>query len=189
MALALKASMTDRRKVLMLLLYGAATLAVAASAHAGQGDDGGHDDGGGGNSGSGNSGSGNSSGGGKGNGGTGGNSGAGGSRGNNRDLTSPSGASASKVSGSSANGDDDEDEDDDARIKDWVKKGEAAPLSEVLKTVRENYNGKVVNVKLVGKDKPVVYKIRIIDQKNNLIEVQVDARKATIVGSAAAGIY
>lgn len=179
--------MANRRKVLMLLFSGAAVLPFAAPAFADDGEGSGH--GSSGSGGSRNSG-GPASGGGNGRGdGGGGTAQGGGGRGDTRTPStdgSPGRGSGTTVKDENGEG---EDGDDDDRIKDWVKKGEAAPLSEILKTVRERYDGKVVNVKLVGKDKPELYKIRIIDQKNNLIEVQVDARKATIVGTAGAGIY
>jgi hypothetical protein len=194
--------MADRRTFLMLLMLGAALPAATTNAFAdkgsGGGEGGGNGNGNSGSSGSGNSGSGGSSGSDHGGSDDGGSDDKGsddkGSDDNGSDDkgsddgSSNSGSGSKGKTGSAKNSDDGEDEEDDSqRIRAAVKKGEAAPLRKILDAVRQKYKGEIVGIKLVGKGKSLQYRIRLIDPKNNLIEVRVDAARATIVGTA--GFY
>ncbi len=78
--------------------------------------------------------------------------------------------------------DDDKDKDDD-KIRDAVARGDAEPLKDILKAVRQRYKGKVVNIRLAGEGRNLQYRIKLIDANDRLIEVRVNARTARIVGS------
>jgi Peptidase propeptide and YPEB domain len=94
-------------------------------------------------------------------------------------------------SGSSDDGDDDggktstsKNDDDNKRIRSAVRDGKAEPLRKILSTVRKRYKGEVVRIRLSGKGKGLLYRIRIIEPSNRLIEVRVNASTGRIVGAA-----
>ncbi|WP_373505103.1 PepSY domain-containing protein [Aestuariivirga sp.] len=80
----------------------------------------------------------------------------------------------------------DSKEKDDAgnRIRAAVRRGEAEPLRDILLAVRKRYKGEVVRIRLTGRGRNMQYRIRIIDAKNKLIEVRVNAKTARIVGAS-----
>lgn len=78
------------------------------------------------------------------------------------------------------NDDDDKDDDSDSddkknadrqKLRSDVKNGKAASLKDILNDVRKKYPGQVVRVRLAGS----VYRIRILDRSDRLIEVSVNA--------------
>lgn len=77
--------------------------------------------------------------------------------------------------------------DNDAWIRREVSAGKVAPLRKILATVREQYGGQVVRVRLTGRGANRMYRIRLIDTSNQLIEVQVNASTGNIV--VPSGIY
>ena len=82
-------------------------------------------------------------------------------------------------------GDDDDDKDDDrdsSKIRNAVKRGEAASLGKILPAVRRKYPGKVVRIRLTGQGAKLTYRIRLISRDNKLLEVRVDAQSGLIIG-------
>lgn len=83
--------------------------------------------------------------------------------------------------------DDEDDEDDDGdrdRIRKAVREGRARPLRDILELVRTRYKGQVVRVRLAGRSGRLVYRIRLIDPKNALIDVEVEAATGRIIKAA-----
>lgn len=61
-----------------------------------------------------------------------------------------------------------------------VAAGEARPLNEILKIVRDQLPGEIVRVKFERKNGVWVYEFRAVDREGRLFEVYVDARTAEI---------
>ncbi|MBI2717969.1 MAG: PepSY domain-containing protein [Rhizobiales bacterium] len=78
-------------------------------------------------------------------------------------------------------GDDNDNGGSTSRIRDAVKSGAAEPLKDILAVVRQNYQGEVVSIALVGSANRMVYKIRMIDTDNRLIEIRVSAKSKLIL--------
>lgn len=166
----------DRRRLLMAIAAGLLSLPLAAGTACAD-DDGGNSGGGGDNSGSG---------------GDGGSDGGGDDGGN--DNSGPGGGGGGDDDGGddhSGPGDGDDDRDDSAspsrndqeRIRDAVSRGDAAPLRDILAAVRRKYRGDIVRIRLSGSGSRMVYRIRVIDDDNRLIEVRVNAKTGKIVGA------
>lgn len=90
-------------------------------------------------------------------------------------------------SGGSANSGKGNSESDDGKIRAAVRSGKAEPLRDILAIVRKRYHGRVVRIRLTGSGSKLIYRIRIIDPQNNLIEVQVKASNGRILTPS--GIY
>lgn len=79
----------------------------------------------------------------------------------------------------SSGGRDDDDnsgkDDDSKKARDAVKSGRAASLKEVLSIVSRQYKGEVVRVRLTGSGNNMIYRIRVIDPQNRLLEIRVNA--------------
>lgn len=56
-----------------------------------------------------------------------------------------------------------------------VERGEAKPLSEILKIVQAAHPGDIVGIELEGHSDNWIYEIKIADRKGRLIEVYVEA--------------
>jgi hypothetical protein len=170
--------MADRRVFLMMLLLGLAAPGIPqAFAKDGDGGGGGGGGDGGGDGGGGNSGHG---GGDDDDGGGGDNSGHGG--GDDRDDDDRD--DDDRDDDRDRDEDESEKEDDDDKIRAAVNRGDAEPLRNILSIVRRRYKGDVVRIRLTGRGTNMLYRIRLIDPKNKLIEVRVNARTARIVGAA-----
>ena len=72
---------------------------------------------------------------------------------------------------------------DDARIRAAVKSGQAEPLKNILAAVRQHYPGEVVRIRLTGQGDKLLYKIRMIDPNNKLIDISVDAKTSRVVSA------
>jgi hypothetical protein len=161
--------------MLLLMMVLGTMFPGAAVAFAKDGDSGG--DGGGGD------------GGGSDDGGGGSDDGGGGSDDGGGGSDDDSGGDHNDNSGSDRDDDRDEDDDDD-RIRSAVKSGKAEPLRKILATVRKKYKGKVVRIRLSGKGNKMVYRIRMIEADDRLIEVRVNAASGRIIEVAGvSGIY
>jgi len=79
----------------------------------------------------------------------------------------------------SSGGRDDDDnsgkDDDSKKARDAVKSGRAASLKEILSIVTKQYKGEVVRVRLTGSGNNMIYRIRMIDSQNRLLEIRVNA--------------
>ena len=96
------------------------------------------------------------------------------------------GGGGGKGGGHGGGDDDDDDRDDDDgyyKARDAAKNGSAASLQEILKIIRKKYAGRIVRVRLTGSGESLVYRIRILDSKNYLIEVRVNAVTRQIVSA------
>jgi Peptidase propeptide and YPEB domain len=67
------------------------------------------------------------------------------------------------------------------RIRDAVRDGDSRPLKDILATVRKSHQGLVVHVGLIRSAAGLVYKIRMIDENNRLIDIRVDAKSGKIL--------
>lgn len=68
------------------------------------------------------------------------------------------------------------------RIRRAVDEGRAEPLSKILEVVRNRYPGEVVNIRLKEAAGSLLYTIRVLTREGRLVDVQVNADTATIVG-------
>ena len=181
--------MADRRVFLTMLLLGLAGPGMprAFAKDGGSGGDGGGDGGDGGN------------GGGDGGGDDGGGKGDGGGDDGGDDDGGKGDGGGDDGGGNSGRGGDDGDDDDRGgkgddgpgdsagdgdKIRAAVSRGDAEPLRNILSAVRRRFKGEVVRIRLTGRGMNMLYRIRLIDAKNKLIEVRVNARTARIVGAA-----
>ena len=79
-------------------------------------------------------------------------------------------------------GDDDGGKDDEQdRALRAVKDNRAATLKEILAIVRKKYDGEIVRVSLRGAGPNLMYRIKLLDEDNRLIEVLVHAVSRRIV--------
>ncbi len=79
-------------------------------------------------------------------------------------------------------GEDDGGKDDEQnRALKAVKDNRAATLKEVLAIVRKKYDGEIVRVSLRGSGPNLMYRIKLLDEDNRLIEVLVHAVSRRIV--------
>ena len=65
-----------------------------------------------------------------------------------------------------------------------VNEGEILPLNEILKNITKNFNGRVISINLKDNEKGLfgwVYDIMIIDNKNNVKQLRVDAGTSTVL--------
>jgi hypothetical protein len=146
----------NRRKILLLVLYGLLATAMCDPLSADKGRGGGD----GGSGGGGNSGSG---------GGDGGNSGSGGGDDN----------------GDSGGGDDDGDsggDDGQERARDARSNNGATPLREILAVVRRDYPGDVIDVKFQSRNGKMVYRVKVLTGTGKMIRIRIDARSRRILG-------
>jgi uncharacterized membrane protein YkoI len=79
--------------------------------------------------------------------------------------------------------DDDKDEEDDSRsrIRDAVKRGDAASLRDILAAIRKRFKGEIVRIRLTGSGRNLVYRIRLIETGGQVIDVRVSARTRRII--------
>jgi hypothetical protein len=84
--------------------------------------------------------------------------------------------------GSDDGGEDDgrKDDEQDRALK-AVKNNRAATLKEILAIVRKKYDGEIVRVSLRGSGPNLMYRIKLLDEDNRLIEVLVHAVSRRIV--------
>ena len=84
--------------------------------------------------------------------------------------------------GGDGHGGDDHDADNDSDVAlEAVKHNHAASLKEILGIVKSQHDGEVVHVSLRGNGDGLTYRIRLLDQDNRLIEVQVNAVSRRII--------
>jgi hypothetical protein len=81
--------------------------------------------------------------------------------------------------GNSGKGGD--DNDDEGGDRDAVKKGDAAKLNEILKSIRRNYKGDVIDVKLNRSGGRYRYRIRMLSAEGKIFAVTVDARTRKVL--------
>ena len=65
-----------------------------------------------------------------------------------------------------------------------VNEGEILPLNEILTKITKNFNGRVISINLKDNEKGLfgwVYDIMIIDNKNNVKQLRVDAGTSTVL--------
>lgn len=163
----------------MFMLLGLAGQSIP-SAYAKNGGDGGDGGGGGGDGGGGDDGGDGGDGGGGGNSGSGG----GGDDGDDGGGNSGSGSGGDRDDDSGGDREESGRRSDDRRIRDAVRSGKAEPLREILSKVRQRYKGDVVRIRLTGAANKLVYRIRIINSDNKLIEVRVNASNGRILNAS-----
>ncbi len=75
--------------------------------------------------------------------------------------------------------------DDDHRKRDdidaAVRKGEILQLSEILKRVKPQINGRILEIEFENKKDNPVYEIYVLDLSGRRLEYEVDARTARII--------
>jgi uncharacterized membrane protein YkoI len=79
--------------------------------------------------------------------------------------------------------DDDKEEDDDSRnrIRDAVKRGDAASLRDILAAIRKRFKGEIVRIRLTGSGRNLVYRVRLIERSGRVIDLRVNARTRRII--------
>ena len=114
------------------------------------------------------------------------NSGSGGGNSGSGSGNSGGGDDGGDDDGDDNHGDDDDDpaesdEDDQDRARNAVKKGKAVPLSALLKHLKENYPGKLINVSLVKTKGNYYYKVKLLNQSGHLVNLRFDAKSLQVV--------
>lgn len=75
--------------------------------------------------------------------------------------------------------------DDDHRKRDdidaAVRKGEILPLSEILKRVKPQIDGKILEIEFENSKNNPIYEIYVLDRSGHRLEYEVDARTARII--------
>ena len=113
-----------------------------------------------------------------------------GNSGNSGSGSGNSGSGSSNSGSDNGGGDDDGDDDDDPneadeddqdRARNAVKKGKAVPLSALLKHLKENYPGKLINVSLVKTKGNYYYKVKLLNQSGRLVNLRFDAKSLQVV--------
>lgn len=132
--------------------------------------------------GSGSGGSGGGSGGAGGDGGSGGGGSGGGSGGSAGSVAAS--AAASAASGASEGDRATISHRDHRRAQRAVREGRALPLNEVLKTVHGSLGDRLISVKFREYQDTTRYIFKVVTDEGRLVEVNVDARTATIVGAS-----
>lgn len=74
-------------------------------------------------------------------------------------------------------------ESDQKSARDAADAGKIKPLSDILKTVKRQVPGQVLDVQLDKTSSPWTYRIRIRSQKGNVILVAVDAESGRILST------
>ena len=84
-----------------------------------------------------------------------------------------------------AGGDDDDDDDDRKRRRRERSRNSLPPGSEnlqtILKKVRSEFPGRIIEVELDDDDGRLVYEIKLLDSKGRLFELDVDPRNGNIL--------
>lgn len=160
-----------------VVAYATPAFTTLSQAHASSGSGGGSggSGGGGGDGGSGGSG---------GDAGDGGSGGSGGASGGEADTGSSAASAASAASGASAASSDGPatiSSRDHRKAQRAVQEGRALPLREVLKTVNESVNGRLISVSFKEDRRSATYVLRMVSDTGRLMEVSVDARTARIL--------
>lgn len=70
------------------------------------------------------------------------------------------------------------DQDDVIRLK---QAGEILPLESILKTARQQHDGKVIGVELEREHKTLIYEIKILDDHGELWEIKIDAKDGRVL--------
>jgi uncharacterized membrane protein YkoI len=74
----------------------------------------------------------------------------------------------------------DHDRDHD-RAREAVRRGEAAPLAEILPAVEARLGARVIEVELERDDGRLIYEFELIGPDGRLIEAEVDARTGALL--------
>jgi uncharacterized membrane protein YkoI len=77
----------------------------------------------------------------------------------------------------------DNDEDDHDRALNAVRNNHAASFKEIIAIVEEKFEGEIVNVSIIGSGANLVYRIKLLDGENHLIEVLVGAVSRKIIST------
>ena len=86
-----------------------------------------------------------------------------------------------EVDGSNDTGQNVGEDDDQNRAINAVRNDHAASLKEVLEIVREQHEGEIAHVSLSGSRPNLIYHIRILDNSDRLIDLQIDPLSRKIV--------
>lgn len=124
-----------------------------------------------------------------GSGGAGGDGGSGGSAGGSSGSAAASATASAASAASATSGASDGDtatisHRDHRRAQRAVSEGRALPLNEVLKTVHGSLGGRLISVKFRENQDTSRYVFKVVTNEGRLVEVNVDARTATIVGAS-----
>jgi uncharacterized membrane protein YkoI len=71
---------------------------------------------------------------------------------------------------------------DQDRARAAVQSGEVKPLSQILKTVRKQYKGRVLDAQLIDLGGAWVYRVRVLTQDGQVLDIAVDGRSGQIIG-------
>lgn len=77
---------------------------------------------------------------------------------------------------------------DEARARAALQAGEIVPLSRVLQTVQQQWNGELIAVKLDREDGGWVYEVKLLAPKGSVIKLEYDARNLNLVKAKGYGL-
>ncbi len=75
----------------------------------------------------------------------------------------------------------DDDEDDHDRALDAVRNNHAASFKEIISIVEKRFEGEIIDVSVIGSGPDLVYRIKLLDGENRLIEVAIGAVSRKII--------
>jgi uncharacterized membrane protein YkoI len=78
---------------------------------------------------------------------------------------------------------DDNDDDEHDRALNAVRNYHAASFKEIIAIVEAKFDGEIVNVSIIGSGANLVYRIKLLDEENHLIEVLVGAVSRKIIST------
>ncbi|MBI1218266.1 MAG: peptidase [Rhodobacteraceae bacterium] len=78
------------------------------------------------------------------------------------------------------------DSDDQDRAREAVEHHEILPLAGILAAVKRSYGSNVVDIEYEDSDGRKIYEFEIVDDKGQVIEVQVDAATGKVIGNEGA---
>jgi len=73
-------------------------------------------------------------------------------------------------------------DNDQDRARSAVQSGEVRPLNQILKSVRKQYKGEVLDAQLLDFGGQWVYRVRLLTKDGQVLDIAVDGRSGQIIG-------
>jgi uncharacterized membrane protein YkoI len=73
-------------------------------------------------------------------------------------------------------------DNDQDRAREAVQSGQVRPLNQILKSVRRQYKGEVLDAQLFDFGGQWVYQVRLLTKDGQVLDIAVDGRSGQIIG-------
>ena len=73
-------------------------------------------------------------------------------------------------------------DNDQDRAREAVQSGQVRPLNQILKSVRKQYKGEVLDAQLYDFGGQWVYQVRLLTKDGQVLDIAVDGRSGQIIG-------